>query len=83
MIPIYTKKIRKKWFCFGTFDGTDYSYTGKTMEQAQGKMKKRLKKSDLEGHGLFMREEIIEDPNPPMKASRYPIPGRIDNNPIA
>ncbi len=62
MIPITTKLLRKRWFCFATFDGYDYSYTGKTMEEAQNKMKARLKKNDLEGHGLFMNVHEIPQP---------------------
>jgi hypothetical protein len=83
MIPIHTKKIRKKWFCFSTFDGYDYSYTGKTKEGVQDKMKKRLKKSNLEGHALFLSDEIISGPSPENKPQTTWRPPKIDNNPFA
>lgn len=70
MIPIHTKKLNKKWFCFATFDGYDYSYVGNTKEQAQDKMKKRLKKNSLDGHALFMEDEIIQ---PPPKENKPPV----------
>lgn len=79
MIPIYTKLLKKKWFCFSTFDGYDYCYTGKTKEIVQNKMKKRLKKNDLDGQGLFMEEQVITEPQ---ETKRPPIgyaKSRIDN----
>lgn len=81
MIPIYTKLVLKKWFCFGTFDGTDYSYTGRTKMQAQEKMKKRLEKSELTEHANWMKEESIQPPME-MKTDNW-VPPKIDNNPIA
>lgn len=81
MIQIHTKLVKKKWFCFGTFDGTDYSYTGKTKDEAQNKMKKRIDKSGLSGHVLWTREEVIQPQ--PLKPKDSWIPPKIDNNPIA
>lgn len=81
MIPIHTKLLRKKWFCFSTFDGYDYSYTGSTKEEAQDKMKNRLSKSDLLEHALWMEEEIIQ-PEPQAPKSNWR-PPKIDNSPFA
>ena len=81
MIPIHTVQIRKKWFCFSTFDGYDYSYTGSTKEKAQDKMKKRLTKSSLLDHANWLKDETVKQPEPQKKSEFSP--PKIDNNPIA
>lgn len=83
MIHVHTKKIKKKWFCFSTFDGYDYSYTGSTKEQVQEKMRKRLIKSDLLEHAKFLPEEEIQPPPQEKVTSDFHRNLRIDNNPIA
>lgn len=81
MIQVHTKLVRKKWFCFATFDGQDYSYTSSEKEKAVDKMKERLRKSGLLEHALWMKEEVIQ-PAPMQKQSEPWMPPKIDNNPI-
>jgi hypothetical protein len=45
MIEIFTKQIKKTWYCGGTLDGYDVAFDGKTPEEAQLKMKEYLKTS--------------------------------------
>lgn len=82
MIHIHTKKIKKRWFCFSTFDGYDYSYEGKTKDEAQQKIRNRLIKSDLLEHAKFLPEEEIHVPAQEMKPKISWSKSRIDNNPI-
>lgn len=45
-----------KWSCFSTFDGYDHAFVTNSKEESQQQMRDQLKKNDLEGHGLFLRE---------------------------
>lgn len=82
MFHVHTKKIKKKWFCFSTFDGYDYSYTGSTKDEVQEKMRKRLIKSDLLAQAIFLPEKEIQPPPQENKQTALHYNLRIDNNPI-
>jgi len=59
MIPVETKKMPNgKWSCFATFDCYDHAFVTESKGDSQEQMKEQLRKSGLEGHGLFMKEVI-------------------------
>ena len=66
-----------KWSCFATFDGYDHAFVSDSKEDSQTKMKEQLKKSNMEGHGLFM-EEVIHPPEESKPAKKWHRP-RLDN----
>lgn len=41
---IETKRVNRKWFCFGTINGYDHSFEGTTKVEAQDQMRDLLKR---------------------------------------
>jgi hypothetical protein len=60
-IHIYTKKLRSKWYCYGTVEGYDHSYDGDTQDEAEMQMIAVLEKRGLIDQAVFNDPEIIEE----------------------
>jgi len=78
-IPVKTKKVKGKWFCYCTVDGYDYSFEGQSQDEATLQMLDIIKKKPKY---VFKFEpiELIKRTIPIKTKFHRP---KIDNNPIA
>lgn len=83
---IKTKNIESVWHSYTTFKGTDFSESGKTIEEAQGKIRCRLETIGVEFEDMkWDKPQVnfyIQEPKQKFAPIGYAT-SRIDNNPIA
>jgi hypothetical protein len=83
MIRVETKQMSSKiWCCYATIDGYDYSYSSKTMEDAQLLMLSKLKSVGKRNYAIWAEPVIIPAKVKAEKVNRNVIgyaKSRIDN----